>query len=404
MRFGFPRPPAAGPTVLVTDAHERAAVATCRGLLAAGYAVAAAASSRLAPAQWSRACRERLVLPDPLADGERYAEALAEIVAARPYDLLIPGSDQALLAISARRELFDPHTRTGLPRPEVVTRSLDKGELGAVASAVGLDAPTTVTCHDVSEALDAARRLGYPVLIKAERVVHRVGRATRRQASVRVEHPDDLARLVPLYGAPFLLQRCQPGTLVSYAGVRSREGLRARAAARYVRTWRPDFGMATFSTSIAPPQELMDRADRLLEAFAWEGIFQIQLIAGDDGSFAAIDLNPRPYGSMALALRAGVNIPGIWARTVLSGGSAEVVEARPGINYRWEDGDLRHLLWQLRRGRPNEAFRVLRPHRRVAHAYFKIDDPLPLLARVAAGRLRVKHEASSRGQRFQTRT
>jgi hypothetical protein len=52
------------------------------------------------------------------------------------------------------------------------------------------------------------------------------------------------------------------------------------------------------------------------------------------------------------------------------------------MRYRWEDADARHLVWQLRRGRLRAAAAVIRPRRRVVHAYFWRRDPGPLFARL----------------------
>jgi hypothetical protein len=80
---------------------------------------------------------------------------------------------------------------------------------------------------------------------------------------------------------------------------------------------------------------------------------------------------------MTLAVRAGANLPAIWLES-LSGGARTTVVGRPGVRYRWEKGDLQHLLWQLRRRRLRAAASALRPQRRVAHAYFELRDPAPL--------------------------
>jgi len=94
------------------------------------------------------------------------------------------------------------------------------------------------------------------------------------------------------------------------------------------------------------------------------------------GRCGAIEFNPRPYASPALAIAAGANIPGVWAASAL-GHTPEPVRARSGVHYRWEDGDLPHLRWQLRHGHVDASRLVLRPHRRVAHPYLRADDPGP---------------------------
>jgi hypothetical protein len=85
---------------------------------------------------------------------------------------------------------------------------------------------------------------------------------------------------------------------------------------------------------------------------------------------------------MALAVGAGANLPALWCDHVLGRRSVSPDGARVGVRYRWEDGDIGNAVAQLRRGRFRSAAAVLRPHRRVVHAHFRIDDPAPLLARM----------------------
>ena len=88
---------------------------------------------------------------------------------------------------------------------------------------------------------------------------------------------------------------------------------------------------------------------RLLIAIGWEALFEVELIQSGPEEFVPIDLNPRPYGSMALAVAAGAPLVPIWCDW-LFGRNPRPVRALAGHRYRWEDGDLRHLLWQLRHG------------------------------------------------------
>jgi hypothetical protein len=94
-----------------------------------------------------------------------------------------------------------------------------------------------------------------------------------------------------------------------------------------------------------------------------------------------IDFNPRLYGSLALAARAGVPLPAIWFDWLLRGEGA-AIRAPAGFHYRWEDAEMRHVLRALRRRQFRAAASIVRPRRRTAHAFFRWDDPAPLVARV----------------------
>jgi hypothetical protein len=98
------------------------------------------------------------------------------------------------------------------------------------------------------------------------------------------------------------------------------------------------------------------------------------------GQLAAIDFNPRPYGSLSLAVAAGAPLPALWC-TWCAGERRAQVAARPGVRYRWEDADLRHALWQMRKGNWPAGIAAVRPHRATVHAYFRLGDPGPIAAR-----------------------
>jgi hypothetical protein len=82
---------------------------------------------------------------------------------------------------------------------------------------------------------------------------------------------------------------------------------------------------------------------------------------------------------MALARAAGASLGRIWCDWLL-GRRPKTARARPGVRYRWEDGEVRHIGWQLQHGHLTAALGPLVPHRGVRHAYFELADPLPLVA------------------------
>jgi predicted ATP-grasp superfamily ATP-dependent carboligase len=384
--------------VLVTNAEERSVIAACRCLHAAGHEVTAVSSSRLAAGHWSRACARRLRLPDPRDDAEGFAGGLEAELRARPYATLLAATDPALLAVARARERLEPLTRLGLPEPAAVERALDRTALLDAARAAGLQSPPTRVCADAREATEYASTLGYPVLLKSRHpVVHAGARVLQSPPARPAAGARELTAMLPRYGTPCLVQAARPGPVWSFAGVAAGGRLLGFAASRYVRTWPPAAGSVAFSETVAVDEDLREATAALVRDIGWQGIFELELVGARDGRFAAIDFNPRPYGSMALASAAGAPLAALWVDW-LTGGDPRPVTARPGVRYRWEDADLRNVLWHLRRGRPAEAARILRPRRGVVHPHFRLSDPGPLAARllkVAADRAARRREASS---------
>ena len=158
---------------------------------------------------------------------------------------------------------------------------------------------------------------------------------------------------------------------------------------RYLRTWPVTCGTSCAAETIAPDVTLEEKVVELLDGYS--GIFQAQF-AGD----YLIDLNPRPYGSLPLAVAAGRNLVGIYCDLLEGKRPASVaraadgkqapmlpLRARTGVFYRWIEGDIRSLWTAYRAGEvsPASSLRALRPQHRAAHSVESLKDPLPILVR-----------------------
>lgn len=338
------------PWVLVVDdgdSQSRTALVAARALDAGGYAVAATVSGPRSLVGASRSC-SRAVLVPPI-DDPGFDEALARAMAAGRYECVLPASDVALAKLE----------------PEAAALS-DKQELAARCARAGIPTPESTPFDDPGALLASADKLSYPIALKPVRSVWR---------PYRVDTADEL-RASPPPSGPLLVQPYLSGTLRAVGGVMWRGELVAAVHQRYLRTWPPAAGGASAAVSVAPDEALEERLERLLGGR--DGIFMAQLV--DD---VLLDLNPRVYGSLPLAVSAGVNLAAIHCDLV-RGGAAVRRRGRPGVTFRFTEGDLRHVVSQVRAKAmsPGEALRALRPRRGVAHPVESLRDPGPLLARL----------------------
>jgi CelD/BcsL family acetyltransferase involved in cellulose biosynthesis/predicted ATP-grasp superfamily ATP-dependent carboligase len=384
-----------GSRILVTDAQERSMLAAIRCLGDAGLRVTAAADARLAPGLWSRSCSSRRILPDLSISVAEFIEQLVTIVRREPYQALLAGSDATLYAVSRDRSLLAPFVELGLPEHDVVLRALDKTAFARDAAKVGFATPDAVVCDRYEEALAAAQAFRFPLLVKPAQTVVGVDGGLARRGTVLVGDERALHEALGVFGA-CIVQRRSSGRVIGFGGVATPDGLLGSVASRYRRIWPPDAGNACFSTTFTPSAELARLVQALVAEIGWQGLFQLELIEGNDGSIQAIDFNPRAYGSMGLAGAAGAPLTALWCAW-LRGEQPEPVVARPDVQYRWEDADARHIFWQLRGRDYRGAVRAVAPRRGVAHAFAKARDPLPLLVRGA-------QLASQRGLRERLRS
>jgi protein-tyrosine-phosphatase len=72
-------------------------------------------------------------------------------------------------------------------------------------------------------------------------------------------------------------------------------------------------GGSAYRRSVRPPSDLLAAARTLLHALEWHGVAMVEFKVRRDGSFHLMEVNPRFWGSLALAIDCGVNFPlGLW--------------------------------------------------------------------------------------------
>jgi predicted ATP-grasp superfamily ATP-dependent carboligase len=373
---------ARGDRVLISAEELTGGLAAVRALRAAGYEPWAALTRPGRAVEHSRSLGGAIVAPDPAVDPERFAHELS--VAARDLDVaaVLPGSEESLLALANHGSLFS-RVAVGADAPETVERALDKLVVGHLATSAGMQVlpTTTIEGHELRA---RSAEFGYPIVLKPERTKIRGSDGVLRRVPVHyVRNEGELERiLAPSGNQTWLLQPFVPGSLAAVCGVAWNGELMCATHQVAARIWPPDCGISAYASTVHPDASREAAVGRLLSLIGLSGIFQAQFVrVGEDWAF--IDLNPRVYGSLALAVAAGLNLPAIWTDLLL-GRVPEIGPYRVGVGYRAEGNDARWIAHNLRRGRLRAGATGLLPRHRTVHALFSIRDPLPALKRAFA--------------------
>jgi predicted ATP-grasp superfamily ATP-dependent carboligase len=298
---------------------------------------------------------------------------------------VLPGSEVALAALVGQETHFE--MPVGVCGEDVHRRATDKAEVYRIAYACGLHAPATLQLRrgDVATHCTGLR---FPVVVKSPSTAASIDDKTMRLSQTRVVHTPAELELQLGDEAVSLVQQHVAGELVAMSGVAWNGETICTVHQRARRIEPPVCGTSAFAETTVPDARLDTAVRRLVAAIGCSGIFQAQLIrAGVEHRF--IDFNPRPYGSLALAIAAGANLPAMWADLLL--GRAPVVASyRVGTRLRIEARDLRAIARMLAAGRFAEGVSALAPRRRTVHAVFSLRDPAPALVLLSrgAGKLR----------------
>jgi predicted ATP-grasp superfamily ATP-dependent carboligase len=365
---------------LVTDVQMASAVAGLRGLGRAGYRLVALGDRWSAAGLWSRYTAVRAIGPVAERDPSGFASTVIGLAKRHGPLMVYPGWESAISALLdpslVGREAVLPYPGTD---PKVLHALRDKRELGKLASSVGLRVPLPL-------ARGKARDL-YSMSVSTPCVV-KPARSGGPFLTTRVVHSDDdlknlIGDLDP--STELLIQELLRGPLLMLAVVLgSDQRLVARFQQIARRTWPSSAGGSSLAVSMPPDDHLVQSVTEMLASVSFSGLAQIDFIDTKEGP-VLIDVNPRYYASLPLALVCGVNLPAIWHAVATDDFIPPERSYPAGVSFHWLEADLR----AARSGSPRElVHRVGRPR---VGAMWARDDPLPsllLAERSTHGRMR----------------
>jgi predicted ATP-grasp superfamily ATP-dependent carboligase len=370
--------PSNGVAVLVTGGEHLAVLAAVRALREAGYAPWVAAHDPGAYAARSRDAAGVVEVPNPATDETGFVRALVAAAARIPVSVVLPGTEFGLAALSRHAHGFPPGVVLGVCPPAVVANATDKALLGDLARAAGLSVPPTLDAglDDLARGLP----FPYPAVVKPRRSELQSSDGVVRHFAVRrVDSPAELrAALAALPGARGLVQPYLHGPLGSLAGVFWNGEMVCAVQSRGDRLWPLYTGSMTYAETVPLNRRLTASIGNVLRAVGWNGLYQVDFFE-QAGEFVVIDLNPRLYTSLAIATRAGMNLPGIWVDLLRGQAPRSHGSYRTGVRYRHDEDDVRTLFGMLIRGPRGAALRGFIPRRNTVHPVFSLRDPWPLL-------------------------
>jgi predicted ATP-grasp superfamily ATP-dependent carboligase len=240
-----------------------------------------------------------------------------------------------------------------LPFPDAATFALvsDKENILATARGLGIAVPEQVALKERDPKAFAS--LDYPLVLKPwVSVVREEGRA-RKLGVVHVGDRTELEaalRGLPDAAFPVLAQQRIVGPGVGIFLLRWNGRTVARFAHRRIREKPPSGGVSVYRESVEAPEEWFRQAERLLESADWSGVAMVEFkVDKASGRPYLMEINGRFWGSLQLAVDAGVDFPRLLLEAARGDPSVQPPSYRPGIRLRWEWGDIDHLLARLRR-------------------------------------------------------
>ena len=340
--------------IVLTDGETRAALAAARSLGCAGHRIHVTCSKASSLAGASRYVIAEHVLPDAEYAATAWSGALEALCERVGADYVLPMTELAMGTVHATG--FAERHATLCPSADAYAAAVDKFAILAAARRAGLDVPRTVLIEDPAMLDALPEGFAYPVILKARRSRFwrddrwlSGGVATLASAADLVDAKSD-----PGFSGGALLQEFVPGHGEAvFLLVHGGECLATFAHER-LREKPPSGGVSVLRRSIAPDPALLSGSTKLLAEIGLNGVAMVEFRRSPDGTAALMEINPRFWGSLQLAIDAGVDFPALLVAAA-NGRIVTAPPARPDVRMRWLLGDLDHLLISLRRRTMREA-------------------------------------------------
>ena len=363
--------------VLITYAWCRSSYTAMRSLHSMGLRLAVADIKRTGMSQWSRFCSFAGCYASPLTNPEQFISDVIQLLNKTGANFILPGHDETEILAKYRKRL---PSSIILPVATVDQLNLanDKARITKFADLTGVPIPQTFNWSNISDLSKALSEVCVPLVVKLRRSNGSKGTFYPDSSRNAVEIIQDLItkyRLKP-DRYPIVQERVNgEGWGVSclyWYGERI-----AYFTHRRLREKTPNGGTSTLRVSARNPI-LENYTFNLLDSLNWHGLAMVEYKynpEADRGWF--IEINPRLWGSIHLAVSSGVDFPALLYRSATDNPSTAkkyVKEQKDGLIARWYLGDVMIAVSEMYKGKFKSAIRLILPGQSDVYDDVKRDD------------------------------
>jgi predicted ATP-grasp superfamily ATP-dependent carboligase len=394
-------------SVLVTDGHFRKTLAVVRSLGCKGIDVTVGERTFLNTSFFSKYCRRRLIYPSPRQRPGQFIEFLLNEIQKNRYECLFPMEEETLLLLAKYRSEISRFTYFLSPDLEKIEFIRDKKNLMQFAASHGIPAPKTYYLSPTPEPCEVqgsgpeskeVQASPAPYVVQGlndllDKIpIPAVVKPRISSGSLGIVYVKGRKDLGPSYQSVHrrfplpLIQEWIPdggGTYGLSALFDEDSNVKAGFVHKKLRMYPIEGGPSTLGEGVEHPL-IMELGLSLLRALNWVGVGMVEFkIDPRDGIPKLMEINPRFWGSLQLAIVSGVDFPSLLLRMARRENFDPVLRYTVGKRFRWFLlGDILHFLNNPNRFRLRPSFfRFVDSN--TSYDIFSKDDPLPFLGSVA---------------------
>jgi predicted ATP-grasp superfamily ATP-dependent carboligase len=342
--------------VLILDGHSAAALAFTRSAGRAGHWVAVGSNAGVfAAAKLSRYCKLSFSHPVSTEDAQGFVATVAKFVNEQAVDLVVPVTDWTIFPLSEHREYFSKSCKVAIPSCSSLEVASDKYQTLQAAKSLGIRIPQTWLIESQHD-LESVPRTQFPLVVKDRFSVRwREGRAVFGGVSYAYSS-EELERKVTdrlVAAGDVLVQEFAAGTGIGFSCFIAGDDVCIPFQWKRIREIDPRGSASSCRVSMALDERIKIDSAKLIRRIGFDGIAMVEYkkVAGQSDP-VLMEVNGRPWGSIALPIASGVDYPQYLIEWCLSGALPPKDKPyRAGVTCRRLVGELTYLA-NIRAGKP----------------------------------------------------
>jgi predicted ATP-grasp superfamily ATP-dependent carboligase len=362
--------------ILILDAGNQNALGITRRLGKTGkYELHHVGFNKLALSFFSKYSKKKYVLSKP-SDGERYYKDLIELLKKEKYDILFPVGNYSFEICAKYYSSFSALTKLLVPPASCFDIAASKVKTYELAASCGLTVPFGYAFHSLKELLNS--EIKFPVVVKAP---VEMGTNVVTYAYNKTELENQFQAMCNQYGFGDgnwpIVQQYIEGDGYGFFAFYSKGKCQSSFMHRRIREYPVRGGASTCAVSFYD-EALKLLGTKLLDTLGWNGVAMVEFKKSiHDNQYYLMEINPKFWGSLELAIASGVNFPEMVIDALTGKDEYDYSKKPVPVRFQWLlNGELFHFF-----ERPYRFFSIVRDIFR-SKTDFRVLDPIPNLIQV----------------------
>lgn len=366
--------------VLLTNGWDRISYNVLRGLLKEKLKVAFGTAANKGMGAFSKYASSKFVHPDYISEPEEFISNISEKITQLKPRVYIPTGEEVFTIAKYIDKFNEQEVKIPISSFETLMSLHNKSSSVKLAESLDIPVPVSIVPSSVMDIIAFGNQFGYPLIVK-----NFFSSSSKAVYYIHKKNTDaEIQNLLLVNGLNFgeiLLQQYVKGAGYGVSVLFNNGELKALFTHKRLRERIVAGGPSTLRMS-THHSELENYAVNLLKSVKFHGVAMVEFKYDEEkkqGWF--IEVNPRFWGSVGLAINSGVNFPYLLYKMAVDGDVELIKEYKTNLKYKWLLGDISAVINQILSTKNPLAIKNLF-HNKDGYDDFYKDDPIPFFAMI----------------------